>query len=68
MGCASLKTPSITEAPPGLTKCPPIVKDGNYQDFGQVLAKLVDTISIYNDCADIHNSLVDYELQKEQIK
>ncbi len=67
MGCASLNKPSIRdipESPPGMSKCQPIVKDGNYQDFGQVLMKLIDTITAYNNCADTHNALVEYELKK----
>ena len=66
-GCASLNVPSITqESPPALHKCPPIVKDGNYQNFGQVLEKLIDTIDAYKDCADNHNALVEYELKKDK--
>lgn len=66
-GCASLNVPSTTqEAPPGLSKCPAIVKDGNYQNFGQVLEKLIDTIDAYNDCSNTHNALVDYEMKKDK--
>lgn len=63
--CGSLSKPLTTDNPPvnSMAKCPVLVKDGNYKDFGQVLLKLTDVIYIYNTCAQRHEALVDYNLK-----
>ena len=49
-----------------MQKCPDVVKDGQYKNFGQVLLKLEDVIGMYNKCQARHNALVDYELKKDK--
>lgn len=65
MACGSLNKPLTIGDPPvnSMTKCPVLVKDGSYKDFGQVLVKLTDVIYLYNTCADRHEALVDYNLK-----
>lgn len=67
MGCSSLNVQSTAIPPPNsVTKCEQLVKDGHYKTFGEVLEKLIDTIGKYNDCAAKHNTLVDFEMDKNK--
>lgn len=67
MGCASLNSPLIIKDNPpvnSMSKCPPLLKDGHYKTFGEVVEKLTDVIGMYNECAKRHEGLVDYEVKK----
>lgn len=68
MACSSLNVQStIKDSPPinSMSSCADIAKDGHYTTFGEVLEKLVDTITMYNECQIKHQGLVDYEKEKK---
>lgn len=44
--------------------CTEILADGKYKDFGEVMIKLIDVVGMYNECAQRHKGLVDYENKK----